>query len=400
MAKKPIRLGVVGGQRGGSFTVALEFLKRRLALTAVCDLNEAVLGRWKQRHPGIAAYRDFDAMLREDACDAVIVATPMQMHAEQAVAAMRAGKHVLSEVTACVSHKEAISLVNAVERTGATYMMAENYTYMRPHMMVLNMVNKGVFGELSYAEGMYLHDCRSLVFNADGSLTWRGRLRHETPSCNIYPTHSLGPIAQWLGINRGDALDTVYSVSTRPIGQTDYTRRTRPKHPGAKESYWTLGDSNTTVIKTKRGRVIMMRFDATSARPHHMACHELQGEHACFRTQVDPSQEPLVWIDGRSPGTNPPTKKLGGHMQWEPLYKHAKEFEHPRWKKHMTLAEKAGHGGGDFFELEDFVNAIEKKAPNPVDIYDALTWSSVVWLTEQSERTGKPVKAYDYRNHK
>ncbi|MCX5661251.1 MAG: Gfo/Idh/MocA family oxidoreductase [Planctomycetota bacterium] len=400
MARKPIRLAVVGGRRGGSFTVALEFLKKRLTLAAVCDLDNAVLADWRQRHPGIAAYDDFDRMLRDGACDAVIIATPMQIHAKQAVAAIKAGVHVLSEVTACVSHREALSLAAAVESSKRIYMMAENYTYMRPHMMVLNMVNKGLFGDLTYAEGMYLHDCRGMMFHPDGSLTWRGHLRLDTPAGNIYPTHSLGPIAQWLGLNRGDTMESVYSVSTPALANADYVRRVYPKHEGVNPSHWKLGDSNTTIIKTRLGRVIHLRFDATSARPHHMACHELQGVRACFRTQVDPAQPPMVWIDGLSPGTNPPTKKNPGHMQWQNLYDHAKKYEHPRWMKHMETANKAGHGGGDFFELEDFVDAIEGKAPSPIDVYDALSWSSIVWLSQESERTNKPVRAFDYRRRR
>jgi len=399
MPSKPLRLAVVGGQRGGSFTVALEYLKRRLVLTAVCDLSEQVQTRWKGSNPDIAVYGDYDKMLKDDVCDAVIVATPMQVHAQQAVAAMKAGKHVLSEVTACISHKEAISLVETVEKTGMTYMMAENYTYMRPHMMILNMVRKGVFGELTYAEGMYLHDCRTLYHNADGSLTWRGQLKRDQQSGNLYPTHSLGPIAQWLDINSTDAFDTVYSVTSRAAAMADYTKRKFKNDPGTDADYWSVGDSNSTLLRTTGGKIISLRFDATSARPHHMANHELQGTHACFRTTPD-HREPLIWIDGKSKGSNPATKKSGHHMEWEGLYSYAKSFEHPRWKKQMAIAEKAGHGGGDFFELEDFVNAIDGKEPNPIDVYKAVTWSSILWHSQESERTGKPVKAFDYKNRK
>lgn len=391
----------MGGRRGGSFTVALNFLSKRLKLSAICDLNEQVRASWLEKHPGIAAYADFDQMLRDDSCDAVIIATPMQDHGWQSVAALKAGKHVLSEVTACVTHDEAMALIQAVRRTGLTYMMAENYTYMRPHMMVLNMVNKGVFGDLAYAEGMYLHDCRSLMFNPDGTLTWRGRIRRDMPTGNGYPTHSLGPVAQWLGINKKDRIETVYSASTPALAAAKYTKdRFGERHGGAKASYWRYGDSNTTVLKTKLGRVIHLRKDSTSLRPHHMTSHELQGTTAVYRTPIDPRQEPLIWIDGLSPGGEKASRAKRGNVshadQWESLYKYADRFEHPRWKKHMTLAQQAGHGGGDFFELEDFVNAIQGRAPNPIDVYDAVTWSSILWLSQESERTGQAVRCTNY----
>ena len=183
MARKPIRLAVVGGRRGGSFNVAMEHLRDRVTLTAVCDRSPAMLQTWRDNHPGIGTFDDYDRLLADDVCDAVLIATPMQHHAAQTIAALEAGKHVMSEVTACVSHDEALALIAAVERSGLVYMMIENYTYMRPHMMVRHMVERGLFGELTYAEGMYVHDCRGLKFNDDGSLTWRGEMTRDMEPC-------------------------------------------------------------------------------------------------------------------------------------------------------------------------------------------------------------------------
>jgi predicted dehydrogenase len=340
-------------------------------------------------------------MLRADACDAVIIATPMGMHARQSIEAMRAGKHVLSEVAACTTHREALDLIRTVRETGVTYMMAENYCYTGTHMMVLNMVKKGLFGGLTYAEGMYLHDCRSLCYYPDGRMTWRGEARRDMPRGNCYPTHSLGPISQWLGINRDDRLDTVYSVSTTALTMAQYARdRFGAKNAGAKPGHWSLGDSNSVMIRTKMGRVISLRFDANSLRPHHMATHELQGTTAVFRTTPNPYEDPLIWIDGRSPGGEAKGRKKRGNVShaesWEKLSKYTGEFEHPRWKRHRETALKAGHGGGDFFELEDFLDAIEGRSPCPIDVIDSVTWSSIIWLSAKSEKSGRAEKAFDY----
>src|SRR5690606_18218897 len=104
-----------------------------------------------------------------------------------------AGKHVLSEVIAANTLEECWELVEAVERTGGTYMMAENYCYMRPNLMVETIAERGLFGRVTHLEGAYVHDCRILYANPDGSLTWRGELR-RTRDCVYYPTHSLGPV--------------------------------------------------------------------------------------------------------------------------------------------------------------------------------------------------------------
>ncbi len=276
-----------------------------------------------------------------------LIATPMQVHTDQAVAALHAGKHVISEVTACVTHEEALRLIEAVEATGLTYMMAENYTYMRPHMMVRHMAEQGVFGELTYAEGMYVHDCRHLKFNDDGSLTWRGQLTHDMAACNYYPTHSLGPIAQWMGIGRDDKIATVYCAATPGLCMADYAdRRFGSDHPGAEPGYWPRGDGAQCLVTTERGRLISLRVDSSSHRPHHMTMHELQGTRGCYRTQSRATDEPLIWLDGRSPAKDGDPFTASA---WETLYQYAHEFEHPRWKAHGEQAKKAGHGGGDFF---------------------------------------------------
>ncbi len=200
----PIRLAVAGGRRGGSFNAALEAFNDRVALTAVCDVDERMLAKWQSERPAIKTYQDYSQLLNDPDVDAVLLATPMMLHARQAMAALDSGKHVLSEVIAATTLDECWDLVETVERTGLIYMMAENNCYHRETMMVLNMAEQGLFGDLTFAEGAYIHDCRHLLFNDDGSRTWRGVAADgvQISRANGYPTHSLGPAAQWLGINR------------------------------------------------------------------------------------------------------------------------------------------------------------------------------------------------------
>ena len=399
-----VRLGVVGGRRGSNFSSALAHLKDRVQLTAVCDPKEEVRDRWRQNQPDLALFGDWHELLRHGVCDALLIATPMQVHAEQAIAAMRAGCDVLSEVPACLNPQEAEELIKAVERTGRLYMMAENYCYRREHMMVQRMIDAGVFGELTYAEGMYLHDCRGLKFEADGALTWRGQLAHEMPRCNYYPTHSLGPIAQWLALGRQDALESVYSLATPGLCMADYVqRRFSERHPGALVDYWRRGDGASCLLRTRKGRVIHLRTDTSSARPHHMHSHELQGTRGCYRTAAVPDEPPLVWLDAisaeanRSCGAEQADVHGGDLRRFEPLWQYADRFEHPRWRQSGDQARAAGHGGGDFFVLEDFVGAVRGEIANPIDIYDAVAWSSISWLSAESARTERAVLAPDYR---
>src|SRR5690606_27282545 len=108
-------------------------------------------------------YRVFEDMLDSD-IDAVVISTPMQLHVPQAIAALHAGKHVMSEVTAGVTMDELWWLKETVESTGKVYMMAENYCYIPENQQIMNMVKQGLFGDVYFGEGEYLHDIRSLAF--------------------------------------------------------------------------------------------------------------------------------------------------------------------------------------------------------------------------------------------
>lgn len=373
----PLRVAVIGAARGRSFAHSAQHIPNKVRLEAVCDLREEALAPWGAQ--GVRCFTDYEQVLNDPNIDAVCIATPLKLHAAQAIAALGAGKHVLSEVTAAFTMQECWDLIRAVEASGLTYMMAENYCYMRDVMMVDEMVRQGVFGELIYAEGSYIHTVPELQFHEDGTLTWRGELRRDDYS-NVYPTHSLGPVCQWLGINRTDRLKTTSTWQTKSASMPFYTQRMlKEDNPYRHKTDWRLPDSVTTMLRTENDVLIAHRFDCASPRPHNMHYYLLQGTHAAFNSNVDPGQEPLVWIADRSP-----TNQAGAAGAWEPLFKYADEFEHPLWRQSREEAAKAGHGGGDYFILREFTDAIlEGRAP-AIDVYDAVTWSSLTPLSAES----------------
>ena len=148
---KKIKVGIAGS-RGLSTVMGLRALPD-VEITALCNLDEATLEA-QAKELGIAhKYRVFEDMLASD-IDAVVIATPMQCHVPQAIAALEAGKHVMSEVTAGVTMDELWWLIETVEKTGMIYMMAENYIYTPQVQLVKEMVRRGMFGDTYYAEGM------------------------------------------------------------------------------------------------------------------------------------------------------------------------------------------------------------------------------------------------------
>src|SRR5262245_39164844 len=283
MRTRRIRLAIVGGRRGAAYQLSLRAFAARGELTAFCDHSEVARARWQAAYPGIRTFDSYDDLLDADVCDAVALATPMPQHAAHTVQAMAAGKHVMCEVTAAVTLDECWQVVEAVERAGRVYMMAENYCYTRANMMLLNMVRQGVFGEITYAEGGYIHDTRDLALTADGRITWRGELRQLNG--NTYPTHAAGPVSQWVGaVHGGD--DRLVSAATFVTGSKalrGYVKeRLGSDHPNARDDLWIGADSATTVVQTARGVLIILRRDASSPRPHNMFHFELQGTRAAF----------------------------------------------------------------------------------------------------------------------
>jgi predicted dehydrogenase len=393
--RRLIRLGVVGGARGKGFGRSLGSLKGRMRLAAICDLHAGVREAWQKDFPEILAFDDYETMLDSGKVDAVLIATPMPLHVPQSVAALRRGIHVACEVTACITIPEGRRLIRAVEQSKATYFFAENYVYSRTHRMIENMIRQGVFGEITYIQGSYYHDCRSLMFNEDGSLTWRGILRRDY-NCHTYPTHTLGPIDRWLGVRAGkDRFSSVMASASRQAALSDYAaQRFGKKSPYAKPAAFKHGDTQKVLVKTAGGVLIDLLFDPISPRPGNCAEHFITGTKACFH-----SHTPIPYADGMrgGPAIAFADKGKKGHYHWQPLMDMADRYEHPQWRRHVADAEKAGHGGGDYFILLDFANAIEGRGKPAIDVYDAVLWSAFIELSDRSIKSGKTVPVPEFR---
>lgn len=370
-----------GGARGRSYLALSSAFGGKMRVVAVCDPSDDASRWWRSHAPGVRLFRDLGELLAWDGFDAAIVASPVPLHSAQSIELLRAGKHVLSEVPAALTLEDCWRLIDAVKESGRLYMMGENYCYMRQCLMVLNMVEKGVFGETVYAEGGYIHDVRNLFFTEGGELTWRGEPA-RTCAGNPYPTHSVGPVALWLGVNRGDRFVRMATFRSRSASIAKYVAEVYGSdHPGARREFWALPDTTVSILETRGGALAVIRVDLASPRPHNVAHYHLQGTKASYISGRSHGEEPLVWIEGRSPGRSP------GDASWEPLYKYSREYEHPLWRMWGGLAKRYGHGG-DFLMLNDFLAAVEEGGRPLLDVYDAVTWSAVIPLSEESVKGG------------
>ncbi len=381
-ALERVRVGLIGlGARGGGHLGTLLSLDG-VDLVALCDnhaptLEKALARVAKAKRPVPATFGknddDWKNLVARKDLDVVFVVTPWHLHAPMGVAAMFAGKHVFIEVPIALTVEENWQLVDAAERTQRHCMMLENTCYGREELLCLNLCRLGVLGELLHAEGAYIHDLRSQMNEVEhGTGSWRTP-HYAKRNGNLYPTHGIGPVAQYLGINRGDRFDYLSSVSSPARGRQLYAQKKYPAdHRWNKITEWVGGDINTSIIKTVRGRSLMMQWDETSPRPY-TRLNLVQGTKGTFAGY--PSR--LV-IEGETAGTHEWTE--GDKL--EALFK---KYEHPLWKKMGELAKaNGGHGGMDFIMLWRVITCLRQGEPLDQDVYDGASWSVLSPLTEWS----------------
>jgi predicted dehydrogenase len=369
-----VRVGFVGVGGMGSVHVQNFLNMDGVVVKAICDIMEdkvARAGKWVEEagQPSPKGYsrgpRDFERMCAEEDLDLVLTATPWEWHVPVCVAAMKNGKHAATEVPAAVTLDECWQLVETAERTKKHCVMMENCCYDQIELRTLNMIRKGLLGEILHAEAGYLHDLREVKFSAEGEGLWRRR-HSMLRNGNLYPTHGLGPVAQCMNINRGDAFDTLVSYSSPSRGLQEYALAVfGPDSPQAREKF-VLGDVNTSLLRTKNGRTIILIHDTNLPRPY-TRINLVQGTKGVVQKWPD-----QVYIDGRSPT-----------HEWQPFDAYL-EFEHPLWTRLAAQGEGRGHGGMDFIEDFRLVESLRKGEPMDADVYDAAAWSAVQELSVRS----------------
>ncbi|MDG0791497.1 Gfo/Idh/MocA family oxidoreductase [Cohnella ginsengisoli] len=383
-----VRIGVIGlGQRGKSlFALLREMVGVEVA--AISDLYEdrllqAAADAQSASHPVPALYQNYKELLAREDIEAVIVASSWTSHAEIAIAAMRAGKYVGSEVGGAASLEECWELVRTSEATGVPCMLLENCCYGRSEMAVLNMVRQGLFGELIHCRGGYLHDLREEVATGIENRHYRIH-NYLNRNGDLYPTHGLGLPAACLNINRGNRIVSVASIASKARGINAWaSEHLGPEHR-ASRSPIELGDIVTTMMKCAHGETILLTHDTSLPRPYSRA-GQVQGTKGVWMEDGN-----AIYIDGASPA-----------HEWEPFDSYLERYEHPVWQRFLKDGVKGGHGGMDYLVLRDFLDSVKSRTSPPIDVYDMATWMAVTALSEQSVHAGgAPVAFPDFTNGK
>jgi len=377
-----VRVGFIGvGARGSGHVAQMKTLEG-VEVVAIADNHEPTLKRVcanaaKGAGKPPAAYgngdEDYKRMLQRDDIDIVVIATPWEWHTRMCVDAMHAGKHAFTEVPAGITLDECWQLVETSEKTRKHCMMMENCCYNRQELFCLHLCRLGLFGELLHGEAAYLHELRGQMHELPhGTGSWR-TYHYARRNGNLYPTHGLGPIAQYMGINRSDRFDYLSSVASPALGRAAYAKaHFPPDHQWNKIPKWNCGDLVTTIIKTALGRTIMVQWNETTPRPYSRL-NLLEGTQGVFA-----DYPPRLALEGVTPATHEWT-------EGEKLETIFQKYEHPLWKKMGELAaQHGGHGGMDWLMLWRMVCCLRNGEPLDQDVYDAAAWSAIGPLSEKS----------------
>jgi hypothetical protein len=382
-----VRVGLVGVGARGSEHVRILLAIDQVELNAVCDVAPEKVAEAQKRARDAGAKepvgytkgeRDFENLCRRDDIDLVMIATPWDWHVPMAAYAMENGKHAATEVPAAFTIADCWKLVDTSEKTRRHCIQLENCCYGYNEMMVRNMVRGGLFGELTHGEAAYLHDLRTILTENRSEGLWR-RIPHTTRNGNLYPTHGLGPVSQYMGINRGDRFDSMVSVSSRERSLTSYVRKTFPGTPKAQEKY-VCGDMNTSIITTANGLTILLQHNVVSPRPYDRL-NLISGTAGAFRDY--PAR---IYVDGAKDEV------------WQPIEAYKEKWEDPLWKRQGELAKKlGGHGGMDFLMSWRLMQCMREGLAPDMDVYDAAAWSAPGPLSEASVAAGgAPQKFPDF----
>lgn len=384
-----IRAAFIGvGARGGQHVTNFAKLPGT-EIVAISDLYEDNVVKWQatakrlgkgSQHQNIKGYfggeDDWKKMLTELRPDVVFIATNWVNHAPMANAAMEAGAHAFLEVPIAVTIDEMWSIINTSERTRKHCMMMENVNYSRDELLFLNLVRKGMIGELLHAEASYIHELRFQMEEVErGTGSWR-TFHYAKRNGNLYPTHGLGPVAQYMDLARGgDNFRRLSSFSTPSMGRSLYARKNYPADHQWNKLDFKGGDLNTSIIKTELGRTIMVQWDETSPRPYtrHNLIQGTLGTLAGFPTRIA--------LEGGVPGATDNHHQWAQGEQLEALYE---QYDHPLYKRLNETAKGSGHGGMDGLMMVRIVECLQQGLPLDQNVYEGCLWSAVAPLSEAS----------------
>ncbi|MCE5205686.1 MAG: Gfo/Idh/MocA family oxidoreductase [Porphyromonadaceae bacterium] len=397
-----VRVGFIGlGMRGPGAVRRFTFIPGT-KIVALCDLHadrvekaQTILD--KAGLPRAAAYSGSEDAWKElckrDDIDLVYIATDWKHHAEMMIYAMEQGKHVACEVPSAMNLDEIWAIVNTAEKTQKHAMQLENCVYDFFELTTLNMAQQGVFGEVLHAEGSYIHNLKEFWDSYDGD--WRMQFNKEFRG-DVYATHGMGPAAQIMNLHRGDKMNTLVAMDTKPVNIPEYLIKKRGMDRDSAYQF-ANGEHTMTMIRTEKEKTIHIQHDVSSPRPYSRM-YQVSGTKG-FANKY-PEEGYALEAEMVGEDVVPDHEKLSAHSYVSDEVKQAlmTKYKH---RIHRELEEKAkevgGHGGMDFIMDYRLIYCLRNGLPLDMDVYDLAEWCSLGELSRISiEHSSAAVEVPDF----
>ena len=342
------RIGLVGVGRGSGYGRVFAH-DPRCEIVACCDAKEDSLARFQQEL-GLGddcCFTSFDDFVARD-MDIVFLGTPIPFHADEAVAALETGKHVLSEVTAASTVADCARIFDTVRRTGRRYMLAENCCYWPFVAQWRQWVQAGRVGDIFYGECEYLHNIRSLVYDpVTQTQRWRAR---RAPL--HYCSHSLGPILEVMDDRIVRACGAGNSRRLLPEGEVGGI------------------DIQVALFETQRGAIIKLLRSSVAPRQPALHYYTLQGTKGFIESSRRGIPGPgMLYAEGEM--TDPEEIEVS--------------------TVDTALPEEAragGHGTAEYALVQDFLAALEAGRKPPLDESRAMDLTVPGLVAHESATSG------------
>ena len=394
-----VRVGFIGlGMRGPGAVERFAQIEGT-AIKGLCDVEadrveacqELLEKLGRPRATGYSGSTEaYKEMCERDDIDLIYIATDWVHHAPLAVYAMEHGKHVAIEVPAALTMDEIWQLINTSERTRLHCMMLENCVYDFFEIATLNMAQQGLFGEVLHVEGSYLHNLDD--FWTEYWENWRLDYNMKNRG-DIYPTHGIGPDCQVLNIHRGDRMEYLVAMDTKPYNGPKVVK----KLMGQDCPDFQNGDQTSTLIRTVNGKTMLIQHDVLTPRPYSRMYQVVGSDGYASKYPV---QQLLFRTENLDSTTTADYQNLNAHSALPAelcqamLQKYLPPFVQ---ELEETARRVGGHGGMDFLMDYRLVYCLQNGLPLDMDVYDMAEWCCLGPLTRLSLENGSaPVAIPDF----
>lgn len=385
-----INLGIIGlGNRGYGLLEYILLDMEEFNIVALTDIYPDRILRAQELCKAKQAinpkgYLTVDELLQDTDIDAVLISSSWETHIPLAIKAMQNNIAVALEVGGSSDLQSLWDLVNTYEKTKTPIMFMENCCYGRLELMVLNMAQNNVLGEIVYAHGAYAHDLRDEI--TFGKINRHYRLNNYIKrNSENYPTHEIGPIAKILNINNGNRFLSLSSFASKSVGLNHFLEKQDISNLELPNNIkFNQGDIVTTQITCANGELVSIKLDTSLPRYYSREFYVqgtsglVNGENMSVFLEADTTNE--------------------DHFNWKNnfnnLEKYYEKYDHPIWREYLKNGVRAGHDGMDYLVFKAFADALLEGKDMPIDVYDAATWMAITALSEQSLATGSQAQNF------